>query len=83
MASNSRDPDAANMDMIVELLKRQESNVNRRLDMLENKLDSFELEITENIKGLEERVIVVEKTAEFIASHFISYIKFKLLITNE
>ena len=43
MASNSRDPDAANMDMIVELLKRQESNVNRRLDMLENKLDSFKL----------------------------------------
>jgi len=83
MASNSRDPDAANMDMIVELLKRQESNMNRRLDMVENKLDSFKLEITENIKGLEERVKVVEKTAEFIASHFISYIKFKLLITNE
>ena len=70
MASNNRDPDAANMDMIVELLKRQESNMNRRLDMLENKLHSFKLEITENIKGLEERVKVVEKSAEFIASQY-------------
>ena len=70
MASNNRDPDAANMDMIVELLKRQESNMNRRLDMLENKLHSFKLEIKENIKGLEERVKVVEKSAEFIASQY-------------
>ena len=44
--------------------------MNRRLDMLENKLDSFKIEITENIKGLEERVKVIEKSAEFIASQY-------------
>ena len=33
----------ANMETILEMLKRQENNMNRRLDMLENKLDSFKL----------------------------------------
>ena len=46
MASKKVDSDVtsvANMETIVEMLKRQENNMNRRLDMLENKLDSFEL----------------------------------------
>ena len=38
--------------------------------MLENKLDCFKLEVTESITGLEERVKVVEKSAEFIASQY-------------
>ena len=59
-----------NLQMIVEMLKRQENNMNRRLDMLENKLDSFKIEINESIKGLEERVKAVEKLAGFIASEY-------------
>ena len=44
MASKKGDSDVtsvANMETILEMLKRQENNMNRRLDMLENKLDSF------------------------------------------
>ena len=73
MASKKKDSDVtsvANMKTIVEMLKRQENNMNRRLDMLENKLDSFKLEIGKSIKGLEERVKVVEKSAEFIANQY-------------
>ena len=66
----SRNTDSADLQLIVEMLKTQENNMNRRLDLLENKLDSFKLEITENIKGLEERVKVVEKSAEFIAHEY-------------
>ena len=59
-----------NLQLIVEMLKRQENNMNRRLDMLENNLDSFNIEINENIKGLEERVNAIEKSAKFIASEY-------------
>ena len=62
--------DVANMEMIIEMLKRQENNMNKRLDMLENKLDSFKLELTESFKGLEDRVKVVEKSADFIAKQY-------------
>ena len=48
----SRNTDSADLQLIVEMLKKQENNMNRRLDLLENKLDSFKLEITENMKGL-------------------------------
>ena len=73
MASKKGDSDVtsvANMEKVVEMLKRQENNMNKRLDMLENKLDSFKLEISKSIKGLEERVKVVEKLAEFIANQY-------------
>ena len=66
----SRNTDSADLQLIVEMLKKQENNINRRIDLLENKLDSFKLEITENIKGLEERVKVVKKSAEFIANEY-------------
>ncbi len=46
MASKKIITESANMEMIVEMLKRQENNMNKRLDMLENKLDSFKLELT-------------------------------------
>ena len=67
---SSRNTDSADLQLIVEMLKKQENNMNRRLDLLENKLDSFKLEITENIKGLEERGKVVKKSAEFIANEY-------------
>ena len=66
----SKNTDSADLQVIVEMLKKQENNMTRRLDLLENKLDSFKLEITENIQGLEERVKVVEKSAEFIANEY-------------
>eukprot|EP00794_Sanderia_malayensis_P012574 gene12574-13863_t len=74
MASRNTKPadvaNTTNLEMIVEMLKSQENNMNRRLDLLENKLDNFKSEISENIKGLEERIKVVEKSAEFIASQY-------------
>ena len=59
-----------NLQLIMEMLKRQENNTNRRLDMLENNVNSCKFEINENIKGLEERVKAIEKSAEFIASEY-------------
>ena len=71
MASNNRDPEAASMDMIAELLQRQESNMNRRLDMLENKLDSVKLEIAENIKGI---VVIMTLFLSLVLAHMRSYL---------
>ena len=71
MASNNRDPDPASMDMIVKLLQRQESNMNRRLDMLENKLDSVKLEIAENIKGI---VVIMKLFLSLVLAHMRSYL---------
>ena len=44
--------------------------MNRRLGVLETKLGSFKLETARNMKGSEERVKVVEKSAEFIATEY-------------
>ncbi len=46
----SKETADANMEMIVTMLKRQEENLNKRLAMLETKIDSINLEIIEKIK---------------------------------
>ncbi len=70
MASKETDSGGANMEIIVSMLKRQEENLNKRLDMLETKIDSFNLEIIEKIKVLDKRVEEVEKSAEFIGQQY-------------
>ncbi len=61
---------ASNLDTIVLMLEKQEKNMSKRLDMLENKIDNINREIIEKVKELDIRVSSVEKSADFIGQQF-------------
>ena len=70
---NSTNSADANMEKNVALLTKQDENlkvINKRLDKMEKKIDGVNVEILDQIKGLNKRVVEVEKSAEFFAKQY-------------
>eukprot|EP00794_Sanderia_malayensis_P008540 gene8540-biopygen6837 len=67
MASNTA---SSEDNTIINMLKKQEENWNKRIDSLENKMDKLNMDILYKLSDLDRRVKSVETSAEFISKQY-------------
>ena len=58
------------MEKMLMLLTKHEENINKRLDLLERKIDGIHMEILDRIKDLNKRMKDVEKAINFYGKQY-------------